>query len=171
METMWNDANEPIAYLITFRTYGTWLHGDDRGSIDKYHNRYQGPRTVPSSDRENVHRERLKSAPLLLDAKSRTLVEAAIREVCEFRSWALAALSVRTNHVHTVNAANAPSGKILNDLKAYATRRLRENGCWNFAHSPWVDKGSRRMLWTEERVATAVDYVLNRQGEPLPEFD
>ncbi|HQU94343.1 MAG TPA: hypothetical protein PLK77_18750, partial [Pyrinomonadaceae bacterium] len=70
-----------------------------------------------------------------------------------------------------VNAANAPSAKMLNDFKAYATRRLRENGCWTFAHSPWVDKGSRRMLWTPELVATAVDYVLNRQGELLPEFD
>ena len=22
-------------YLITFRGYGTWLHGDDRGSVDR----------------------------------------------------------------------------------------------------------------------------------------
>ena len=26
---------EPLAYLITFRCYGTWLHGDQRGSIDR----------------------------------------------------------------------------------------------------------------------------------------
>ena len=25
----------PLAYLITFRTYGTWLHGDDRGAVDR----------------------------------------------------------------------------------------------------------------------------------------
>src|SRR6185369_556860 len=30
---MWNDTDIPLAYLITFRSYGTWLHGDDRGSI------------------------------------------------------------------------------------------------------------------------------------------
>ena len=24
----------PLAYLITWTTYGTWLHGDDRGSFD-----------------------------------------------------------------------------------------------------------------------------------------
>ena len=27
----------PLAYLITFNTYGTWLHGDRRGSVDSNH--------------------------------------------------------------------------------------------------------------------------------------
>ena len=25
------DRSKPIGYLITFRCYGTWLHGDKRG--------------------------------------------------------------------------------------------------------------------------------------------
>lgn len=32
----------PLAYLITCRCYGTWLHGDARGSVDREHN---GPGT------------------------------------------------------------------------------------------------------------------------------
>lgn len=32
------DDNEfPQAYLITFRCYATWLHGDDRGSMRHKH--------------------------------------------------------------------------------------------------------------------------------------
>jgi hypothetical protein len=34
----------PLAYLITFNTYGSWLHGDRRGSVDRFHNRYGTPR-------------------------------------------------------------------------------------------------------------------------------
>src|SRR5438093_13756827 len=34
MAVMWNDTDLPLGYLITFRCYGTWLHGDERGSID-----------------------------------------------------------------------------------------------------------------------------------------
>ena len=26
----WNDTDIPLGYLITFRTYGTWLPGDER---------------------------------------------------------------------------------------------------------------------------------------------
>jgi len=32
---MWNDTDLPLAHLITFRCYGTWRYGDERGSIDR----------------------------------------------------------------------------------------------------------------------------------------
>ena len=38
---MSNDTDTALAYFISFRTYATWLHGDKRGSIDRFHNRYQ----------------------------------------------------------------------------------------------------------------------------------
>ena len=38
----------PLAYLISFRAYGTWLHGDRRGSVDRFHNRYGTPRIPPN---------------------------------------------------------------------------------------------------------------------------
>jgi hypothetical protein len=38
-----NPDRVPLAYLITFRAYGTWLHGDSRGSVDRFHNRYGAP--------------------------------------------------------------------------------------------------------------------------------
>src|SRR6266478_1713782 len=30
--------SEPVAYFITFTTYGTWLHGRAPGSVDREHN-------------------------------------------------------------------------------------------------------------------------------------
>lgn len=167
----WNDTDTPLGYLITFRTYGTWLAGDERGSIDKYHNSFHGPRAVTSRLRESEHRSRLKSPPFLLNARSRKLVELAIREVCDIREWALLASNVRTNHSHSVISGAASSKKMLNDIKAYSTRRLRENGEWTFDHSPWVDKGSRRNLWNETHIAAACDYVIYGQGDDLPAFD
>ena len=142
----WNDTDEPIAYLITFRTYGTWLAGDERGSIDKYHKKFGGPRAVVSPLRNKCHSRRLKSPAFLLNATARKLVESAIREVCQFRGWLLIAISVRTNHVHVVVSGAAASSKMLNDFKAFSTRRMRENQEWKLSHSPWVDKGSRRNL-------------------------
>ncbi len=29
----------PLGFLITFRCYGTWLHGNQRGSVDREHNK------------------------------------------------------------------------------------------------------------------------------------
>ena len=27
--------SDPLAYFITFTCYGNWLHGDERGSVDR----------------------------------------------------------------------------------------------------------------------------------------
>ena len=169
---MWNDTDTPIAYFISFRTYGTWLHGDERGSIDRYNNLYKAP-YIERNERWYEYNERLlKSPPFKLNAMARKTVEAAIREVCETRAWHLFALNVRTNHAHSVvkNSGQA-STSVLNSFKAYGTRRLRENGCWQYEHSPWADKGSRRRIWNERGLRAAIDYVVNGQGGPLPDFD
>lgn len=169
---MWNDTDIPLAYLITFRTYGTWLHGDERGSVDRFHNQFKSPFLPP--DRERLeHKTRLLAREIVtLNGRQRRLVKEAIRETCATRGWALCAVNARTNHVHAVISIGATSpSRALNDLKAYATRKMRRDGCWLSERSPWADKGSKRSLWNERSVELAVDYVLNGQGGKLPDFD
>ena len=127
---MWNDTDTPLAYFISFRSYGTWLHGDQRGSIDRFHNRYGDP-SLPSNDLWQRHNcKQLKSDPFILNGKARGAVERAIRETCSIRNWQLHALNVRTNHVHTVVTASRKPEQVLNGLKANATRQLRNEGLW-----------------------------------------
>ena len=169
---MWNDTDLPLGYLITFRCYGTWLHGDARGSVDRSHNRY-GSRYLPHSDRRrNRNLQLLKSHPSILNAGQRKSVDLAIREVCVNREWGLLALNVRTNHLHAVVSIGAiEPRRALNALKAYATKRMRRDGNWTEPHSPWVARGSKKRLWNEQSLIEAVDYVINGQGEDLPDFD
>jgi REP element-mobilizing transposase RayT len=168
---MWNDTDTPLAYFISFRTYGTWLHGDKRGSIDRFHNRYQWPYIPQNEDWRKYSQQRLKIEPFVLNARQRKAIEAAICETCNIRKWWLQAINVRTNHIHTVVSANRKAGLVLNAFKANATRQLREGDLWPHRFSPWADKGSKRNLWNERSVARAIDYVLNGQGDELPEFD
>ena len=168
---MWNYTDTPLAYLISFRTCGTWLHGDARGSIDRFHNRYRSPYISGNQRWHTYNQRRLRLAPLILGAGQRKSVEVAIRETCEIRKWCLLALNVRTNHVHTVVSANRDSEQVLVALKANATRQLRQDRLWSSESSPWVRKGSKRNLWNERSIAQAIDYVLNGQGNDLPDFD
>ena len=118
----------PLAYLITFRAYGTWLHGDSRGSVDRFHNRYGAP-LIPANRRWQQYNERvLKRPPVQLTASRRATIEAAIRETCEIRRWKLWTLNVRTNHVHSVVTANCDPETVLNAFKANATRKMRDLG-------------------------------------------
>jgi len=168
---MWNNTDIPLAYLISFRTYGTWLHGDQRGSIDRFHNRYGSPYLAVNSTWHSFNQQSLKTKPLILNGTQRRSVKAAISETCWHRKWLLLASSVRTNHVHGVVRAHTLPERVLNALKANATRQLRVGGLWTHCFSPWADKGSLRWLWNEQSVTRAVDYVLYGQGDELPDFD
>ena len=169
---MWNDTDTPLAYFISLRSYGTWLHGDKRGSIDRSHNRFRSPYIEPNENWLGHNQQSLKAPPLILKARHRKLVEAAIRETCHTRHWFLQAINVRTNHVHTVvTASDKKPGHLLGAFKANGTRELRQAGLWSNTFSPWADGGSKVRLWNEQSVARAIDYVLNGQGKDLPNFD
>ena len=161
----------PLAYLITFRSYGTWLHGDERGSMDRKHNVYGTPRLPPNRYRKQAEARQLKHPPIVLNVAQRGVIEEAIREVCRSRRYNLLAVNVRTNHVHSVIAAACKPEPILNALKAYATRKLRRAGLISARTKPWVRKGSKRYLWKEHHVDKAIAYVLYGQGEDPPDFD
>jgi REP element-mobilizing transposase RayT len=169
---MWNDTDLPLGYLITFRCRGTWLHGDERGSTDRFQNIYKTPH-IPANRVWNAYNSKqLKSESLILDAPQRRSVEKAIRETCSYRQWRLRAINVRTNHAHVVvSIGETKPERALNAFKANATRQMREDGNWERPFSPWADKGSQRYLWNERSLGLAVDYVVNGQGDELPEFD
>lgn len=52
----------------------------------------------------------------------------------------------------------------MNDLKSYATRRMREAGLLSPDERPWSHHGSTRYLNTDFSVAAAVRYTLLEQG-------
>jgi REP element-mobilizing transposase RayT len=168
----WNETGIPLAYLISFRCYGTWLHGDERGSIDEYNNRYGTPRLPPNKKWQAFTTKLLKHKPVRLNGSMRKSVEAALRETCEKRGWKIFAVNIRTNHAHTVVAIGSfSSKKALTAFKANATRKMREDEVWKSSYSPWAEKGSRRYLWNEKSIERAIDYVINGQGGSLPDFD
>jgi REP element-mobilizing transposase RayT len=158
----------PFGFHITIRAYGTWLHGKDRGSVDRFHNRFGTPRLPRNKQWEKHNRKLLSQRPVKLESRQRRLIEKAVREICKTRKWKFWATNVRTNHVHTVVSALCKPERIRSALKASATKKLREGGCWRSNKSPWVEKGSIKWLWTERDLINAIVYVEYDQGEPLP---
>ena len=166
------DRSLPLAYLITFRTFGTWLHGDDRGSMDRReYNRYGEMKLAPSVLAERRDRNLMVSPAFALDTMARAVVDQTVREVLQVRGCPLFALNVRTNHVHVVPAAAGTPESLMTSFKSYSTRRLRALARVSPTQKIWSRHGSTRYLWTEKHVETAVDYVVYGQGAELPIFD
>src|SRR5947208_1900361 len=130
---------QPLAYLLTFRCYGTWLHGEERGSVDRRRYHRYGTPDMPANKRIlSDERRTLKSEPLLLNKPQRETVQAAIREVCESRRYSLHAISVRTNHVHVVVGSIQKPGcwAVSNHMQPVVFARRT---CCNVASSHGVD--------------------------------
>jgi hypothetical protein len=70
---MWNDTEFPLAVFFTFRCYGTWLHGDERGSIDRHQNIYGTPRLPNNPNWKQSNQEQLQYAPVTLNAARRKI--------------------------------------------------------------------------------------------------
>jgi REP element-mobilizing transposase RayT len=144
----------PLAYLLTFRSYGTWLPGDDRGSVDRRAHHRGSPMQPPNAALEQAMRRRLRHPPVHFCAPRRATSEAAIRQHCAHRGWVLLAVHVRTEHVHVVVAtegtADMAPGRMMTELKAWARRRMVQGQLLAEGIPAWSRHGSTRHIFTAE---------------------
>ena len=158
----------PRAYFLTWRCYGTWLHGDERGSVDETHNVYGAPVLGRDPTRQEGDSHRMTAPAYSLDANARQLASDTIRKHCLIRGWDLFALNVRTEHVHAVISCGAVRPEeALVQFKAWCTRRLRDAGILKNDAPAWSYHGSTQYLWKESDIIDAVAYVMDGQGNDL----
>lgn len=156
----------PLAYFITFHTYGTWLPGDPRGSVDAQHRIFGTPYVDGRTEgRHASSAKRLAHPPIYLCPEERTVVLRTTQEVCQHRGWTLYAANVQSNHVHALITAEHTAERVMQDIKAWSTRRVVESGLRARGTSLWVRHGSTRKLWRREAVRAACAYVVDGQGE------
>ena len=151
--------SQPLGYFITIRTYGTWLPGDERSythhSYDEHCSKHRDP-----SPGLKAYAEGLRSQEaFVLDDAGRDIATDAIRDVCEHRGWTLAALHVRSNHVHVVVQAGCKPERVINDFKSWSTRALREANAIERDRKVWARHGSTIYLFKDREVAYAVWYT------------
>ena len=136
----------PVTYLITFACYGCRLHGAESGSVDVTHNVPGTPILEENCARAAFEEERMDQAAYYMDQIRRDAVLEAFQEVCRHRGWSLLAAHVRSNHVHTVVEAEAEPERVMNDFKAYASRRLNRMSLDHPDRKRWARHGSTRWL-------------------------
>ena len=162
----------PLAYFITFTTYGTWLHGNERGSVI----RKEGSTVLLPTQECLTHHEihKLNSAPTLLSTSQRKIILDVIIKHCEIRNWKLFATHVRTNHVHIVVKSNKSIDQTAEEFKSWGTRILRKDGLTN--HKVWTNGSSKKYIFKKAKLLEKIHYVVYEQGKPMqyyidPEFE
>lgn len=154
--------DDPIAYFLTWTTYGSWLPGDERGWTER-----PGQFREPNRWKERGAEKAMTEAEILLSKIERHIVHDTIEAHCEVRGWKLFAQNCRTQHVHVVVSAPAyDPDTVMSQFKSWCTRRLTEHR--NEAGEEnrknwWTQRGSKRLLYDEEALDSAVSYVLDEQ--------
>jgi REP element-mobilizing transposase RayT len=152
------NPGDPLAYFLTWTTFGTWLPGDERGWKRKDEPEIQPPNRLVREMAES----RMKEQAFSLNDDHRRLVEETIRKHCEIRGWLLHALSVRSNHVHVVvTAAGYAPETTREQFKAWSTRNLK--GAVKGRLRFWTEGGSCRWINQQHELEAAVIYVNEAQ--------
>lgn len=150
-------TNDPIAFFLTWVTYGTWLPGDARGWVE-----YQHGWKLPNPPLEADCESRMRNDAVRLTREQRRAVEDQIKDTCQYRGWVLHADNCRTNHIHAVvSAIDTPPKKIRADLKSYSTRCLKSLD--SSRESWWAERGSIRWVRTDDELETVITYVADAQ--------
>lgn len=181
---------EPLAYFLTWPTYGAWLPGDERGWV-----RYKLGWQPPDPPRKLEAQARMTEAACVLGQGERDVVERTIADHCRIRGWVLHAVNGRSNHVHVVVSAQRDPAEVRDQLKAWCTRRLKELTCQaTLTRRPsdgnpaparsageggsrsetdggsrirrkwWAERGSCRWIGDEDSLEAVIRYVLEGQG-------
>jgi REP element-mobilizing transposase RayT len=153
--------SDPLAYYLTWTTYGTWLPGDERGWVER-----PGQLRLAQPRLETVARSLLTEDPCVLDLGQRQLVERTIMQHCALRMWHFHAVNCRTNHVHVVVTAQPHPRVVQEQFKAWCSRRLNERRREEQGDSRvkwWTERGSQRWLNDEDSLEAAILYVREYQ--------
>lgn len=97
---------DPIAFFLTWPTYGTWLPGDCRGWVE-YHHGWQ----LPDEPKRLQSAAKMTEDACHLTADARQIVEDQVAETCRYRRWVLHAVDCRSNHMHIVIGASETNPK------------------------------------------------------------
>ena len=171
---------EPLAYFLTWPTYGTWLPGDERGWVE-YRHGWQ----LPDPARKREAQARLTEDACLLDQDQRRLVELTIADHCRVRGWTLYTVNCRANHVHVIVAGDREPKEIREQFKAWCTRRLKalqqerlrplsaqDSSAAAIRQKWWAERGSALDVNDEEGLEAVIHYVREAQDhadQPQPD--
>ena len=122
-----NSPGRPLAYHITFGTYGTRLHGDEKGTVDRDHSRFGDPFLEADADRLHESAERLKFPPVVLTREQCQFIESIVPSICQRGGWTYIVAAAAPDHVHVcLSAPDIPGDRIEPWLKRWFSEALSE---------------------------------------------
>ncbi len=140
-----------LGYMITFTTYGTWLQGDERRYVKN------GKIYPENKSLLKANKTLQKQDTIWLTKRQRFLAKIAILTESNRIGQKLPALSVGSNHIHTVAEYVAkPTERIVAYCKKAARLALKETG---LEGKVWTEGYDVRYCFDDKMLERKIKYV------------
>ena len=149
----------PLAYHITFGTYGTRLHGDPRGTVDRSMNHPGDPIIGADPAWWEMERKKLKYDPVILTHEQMRHAEFVMPEICLRGGWQFRTGAGGPDHVHALLTADADGDAVRKWLKRWLGEKLSERWEWPEGATWWAEGGSVRWVWNDPYYDAVFGYV------------
>lgn len=158
---------------ITFTTYGTRLHGDERGTVDRHHNQPSTFTLAPDPSRQATARARMSAEPVVLTPEQRRFLESTLPELCADLGLTHLVSAAAPDHIHLlVQISENTHGK---RARALIKRRLTQalDQSWSCpkradGSSWWSEGGSARAVRDEHYRINAIRYIEDQRATTNP---
>jgi REP element-mobilizing transposase RayT len=151
--------SDPLAYHITIGTYGTRLHGDERGTIDRHHNTPGEPVLGHNERWKSAAQKRLKYPPVVLSLEQQRFVESILPHICERGDWDFHIAACQPDHVHVLLASDTHGNAVRRWLKTWLSEALSKQWPEENCRAWWAEGGSVRWIWEQDHLVRVYDYV------------
>ena len=149
----------PLAFHITFGTYGTRLHGDDRGTVDRSENNFGDPIVGRQEQWHAEETSKLKYPRRILTVEQRITIEQMIPAICERGGWTHIVSAAAPDHVHNLIAATVAGKDVRKWLKRWLGESLSARWPTEPGQSWWAECGSVKWVWKEDYLGRVDEYV------------
>jgi REP element-mobilizing transposase RayT len=157
---------------ITWGTYGARLHGGERPTVDRDHNRPHDAVIGRDERRERFERSRMGDRPpVLLTDEQRSFIEATVPQLCERGGWSyrIGAAGPERDHVHVLRDAppHVHGTRIRRWLKTWLTEALDVRWSRPPAGRWWAECGSTKTVKDDRYLNNAFIYIRDQRATPF----
>lgn len=175
-----------LGFHITWGTYGTRLHGDPRGTVDRTHNELGTP--VLGFDEHRWEREKsfVKFPPVIFTREQMIFIEDMLPLICERGGWTHITGAAGPDHVHEILQTKNDPETIRRLLKRWLgqelTNRYKSEPDFPRSSEPdrppssepgrprsgtwWAECGSIKWIDNERYLKNATRYVTDQRATP-----
>lgn len=145
--------------MVTWRTFGSWLQGDERGYVK------DGQVLEPNPILKTINLSNVKQDIIELTPFQRNIVEIAIIQEAKRINQKIHAITVCSNHIHLLAEVSAETiEKAVHRYKYSATAALRKQGI--LQDKIWSKGFDKRFCFSENEIQQRIQYIQKHNDGP-----